>query len=71
MLDAEYLRRQAETCLRIARATFDLATAERLRFLAGELRAKADQLDDESEVSPHMMKGNGASRNGSSESDRN
>ena len=67
-MNAEYLRRQAETCTRIARTTFDLATAERLRFMAAELRAKADELEDQEVIAPHMM-GNG---NGSieGESDR-
>ena len=58
MLDAEYLRRQAEACARIARTTFDLATAERLRFMTAELRAKAEELDDQESVAD-MMKGNG------------
>ena len=59
MLDAEYLRHQAETCVRIARTTFDLATAERLRFMAADLRAKADELDDQKSIEPHMMTGRG------------
>ena len=40
MLSPEYLRRQAENCLRIARTCFDLASAERLRLMAAELNAK-------------------------------
>jgi hypothetical protein len=62
---SEYLRQQADNCLRIARAGFDLATAERLRHMASDLRAKADELDDaqdDSEFAPHLMNGNG--RNG-------
>jgi hypothetical protein len=55
MPHAEYLRKQAEACRRLARSTFDLATAERLRFLAAELSSKADELDDEDTVQPHMM----------------
>jgi hypothetical protein len=66
MPDATYLRRQAETCLRLARSTFDLATAERLRFLAADLSAKADEVDDGDSIAPHMMKGNGSTRNGES-----
>lgn len=65
MMNPDYLRRQAETCLRLARTTFDLATAERLRYMAAEFNAKAEEMEDES-FSPHMMKGNG---NGSMESD--
>jgi hypothetical protein len=45
MVTAEYLRGQAEACVRIARACFDLTAAERLRHLAAELRAKADDID--------------------------
>jgi hypothetical protein len=61
---SEYLRHQADTCLRIARAGFDLATAERLRHMAADLRAKADELDDareNGELSLHLMNGNGRS----------
>lgn len=70
---SEYLRRQADACLRIARGGFDLGTAERLGALAAELRAKADELEDEQDderaFRPHMQPGNG--RNGSSGSSRN
>lgn len=60
MSNAEYLRRQAETCLRLARTTFDLATAERLRYVAIDLNAKAEELDSEDTFTPHLiMKGNG------------
>ncbi len=62
----EYLRRQAESCLRIARAGFDLATAERLRHMAADLRAKADELEErerQSALALHLMNGHG--RNGS------
>ena len=41
----EFLRRQAENCLRIARSCFDLASAERLRLMATEFQAKADEID--------------------------
>jgi hypothetical protein len=44
MLTPEFLRRQAENCLRIARTCFDLASAERLRLMASELNAKAAEL---------------------------
>jgi hypothetical protein len=47
MSTSEYLRLQAEHCLRIARSCFDLASAERMRLLATELRAKAAEIDDE------------------------
>jgi hypothetical protein len=45
MPSAEYLRHQAETCLRIARSCFDLTSAERIRHLAGELKDKATEID--------------------------
>jgi hypothetical protein len=64
MPDAAYLRRQAETCLHLARTTFDLSTAERLRFLAADLSAKADAVEDRSALVPHMMNGNSSSRSG-------
>lgn len=46
MLTPEFLRRQAENCLRIARSCFDLTSAERLRLMAAELNAKAAELDE-------------------------
>ena len=55
MLSAEYLRRQAEACLRIARACFDLTSVERMRLLAGELKAKADEIEKQDAVAPHMF----------------
>jgi hypothetical protein len=42
---ADYLRKQANRCLSWARDCFDLETATRLRLLAEELRAKADEID--------------------------
>jgi hypothetical protein len=48
MLTPEFLRRQAENCLRIARSCFDLASAERLRLMAAELNAKAAEMEDDS-----------------------
>jgi hypothetical protein len=47
MLTAEYLRRQADACLRIARACFDLTSAERLRLMAGELKTKAAEIESD------------------------
>ena len=46
MLTPEFLRRQAENCLRIARTCFDLASAERLRLMAAELNEKAAELSE-------------------------
>jgi len=45
MITADFLRRQAENCLRIARSCFDLGSAERLRLMAVELHAKADEIE--------------------------
>ena len=46
MIDADYLRRQAETCLTLSRATFDLVIAGRLRAMAEDLRRKAQEVDE-------------------------
>ncbi|MEI8153031.1 MAG: hypothetical protein WCG92_15730 [Hyphomicrobiales bacterium] len=46
MLTPEFLRRQAENCVRIARTCFDLASAERLRLMATELNAKAAEMEE-------------------------
>ena len=62
MLSAEFLRRQAENCLRIARTCFDLASAERLRLMAGELNAKATEMDEkERQARWHAMERNTSS----------
>ncbi len=63
-LTAEFLRRQAENCIRVARQCFDLAASERLRIMATELRAKADEIDDDEQdrtVSPAIMRRHGSS----------
>lgn len=62
---AEFLRQQADSCRRLARATFDLTTAEKLRYMAAGLEAKAEALDDEEAPGAHMMSSNGFSTNGS------
>ena len=49
MLTPEFLRRQAENCLRIARTCFDLASAERLRLMAVELNAKAAEIEEDNQ----------------------
>jgi hypothetical protein len=49
----EFLRRQAENCLRIARNCFDLTSAERLRLMAAEFQAKADEIDSDRPYRPH------------------
>jgi hypothetical protein len=65
MLTAEYLRRQAETCLRIARGCFDLTSAERLRYLAAELRAKAAEIEEDQRLPPLRFEYNSSSKRNS------
>jgi hypothetical protein len=55
MPTAQFLRRQAQTCLRIARTCFDLASAERMRQLAGELNAAAAQIERQHQIAPHTI----------------
>jgi len=45
-MTSNYLLRPAEALLSLSRATFDLAVAGRLRALAAEFRAKAQELED-------------------------
>jgi hypothetical protein len=45
MVSGDYLRSQAKTCLAWARECFDLGTATRLRLMAEEFMAKAEELD--------------------------
>ena len=47
-MTSNYLLRQAEALLNLSRATFDLALAGRLRALAAEFRAKAQELEQNS-----------------------
>jgi hypothetical protein len=44
-MNSDYLRNQARTCLMWARECFDLGTATRLRLLAEEFLAKAEEID--------------------------
>jgi hypothetical protein len=52
MLSPQFLRSQAENCLRIARTCFDLASAERLRLMAAELNAKAVEIEEQNRPWP-------------------
>jgi hypothetical protein len=62
MIDADYLRRQAENCLNLSSATFDLVIASRLRAMADDLRRKAQELDGAYANFPmHVAKGNRSS----------
>lgn len=57
----EFLRRQAENCLRIARSCFDLTSAERLRLMAAEFLAKADEIDTKRTYRPQAYNARSAS----------
>jgi hypothetical protein len=62
MTTAEYLRRQAETCLRIARGCFDLTAVERLRHLAAELKTKAAEIEENERLPPFRFEYNPSSK---------
>jgi hypothetical protein len=66
MTTAEYLRRQAETCLRIARGCFDLTTVERLRHLAAELKTKAAEIEEDERLPPFRFEFNASSKRNNS-----
>jgi hypothetical protein len=54
MSDVNYLRGQAAHCLTLARACFDLGTAEQLRLMAGDLMDKAQEVDNAG-IPQHLM----------------
>jgi hypothetical protein len=59
---SDYLRRQAELCIAISRATFDLTMAGRLRDMASDLQEKAVEVEDEmASIPPHIINGKTAS----------
>ena len=60
---AEYLRRQAQNCLRIGRNCFDLSSAERMRLLANELNAKANEIERQENVTVFDRAGSASARN--------
>jgi len=49
-MTSDYLRNQAKTCLTWARKCFDLATATRLRLMAEEFFAKAEEIDTRARI---------------------
>ena len=49
-MTSNYLLRQAEALLHLSRGTFDLALAGRLRALAAEFRAKAQELERDGRI---------------------
>jgi hypothetical protein len=44
-VSGDYLRKQAATCVAWARECFDLETATRLRLMAEEFKAKANEIE--------------------------
>jgi hypothetical protein len=66
--DISFLRRQAEHCIALSRATFDLTVAGRLRNMADELRARATKWEIEilSVPAAHLL-GRGSSNGQSSQ----
>lgn len=62
----EFLRRQADNCIRVARQCFDLTASERLRIMATELREKADEIEENEDrtIPGEMIHRNGSSSNG-------
>jgi hypothetical protein len=61
MLTPEFLRRQAENCLLIARSCFDLRSAEQLRLMAAEFKAKASEMERNERVPYRALERNSAS----------
>ena len=61
MLTPEYLRRQADNCLLIARTCFDLRSAEQLRLMAAELKAKAAEMERDERTPYRAMARNSTS----------
>jgi hypothetical protein len=47
MRNSDFLRRQAEACIALSRATFDLTVAGRLRAMAAEFQVQAAGPDDD------------------------
>jgi len=60
MIDAEYFRRQAERCYRLARLTFDLDLAEKLNAMGDDFTATSEDLEPAIPVLPFWIaKANG------------
>jgi hypothetical protein len=60
---SDFLRRQAELCVAISRATFDLTTAGRLRAMAAEFQVKAAELDEDmAQFAAHMLTRDGSAK---------
>ena len=53
-MTSTYLLRQADALLNLSRATFDLTVAGRLRVLAAEFRAEAQELERDGRSPPRI-----------------
>jgi hypothetical protein len=62
--DINFLRRQAEHCVALSRATFDLTIASRLRTMADEFRARASRWEQHLDHMPAAALGRNGSSNG-------
>ena len=58
MRDSNFLRRQAEHCIALSRATIDLTVAGRLRAMAAEFRAKAVEWESEDQDDSEQSRSN-------------
>ena len=67
--DINFLSRQAELCIALSRATFDLTVAGRLRAMAEEFRAKASHWEDEIDHMPAHVVGRRAASDGEMDRD--
>ena len=62
MRNSDFLSGQAEKCIALSRATFDLTLASRLRTMAAELRTQATEEDDHERVSTQWAEQTGAAK---------
>jgi hypothetical protein len=59
--DINFLRRQAEHCVALSRATFDLTIASRLRAMADEFQTRAARWEQHLDHMPAKAGANGSS----------
>ena len=62
MRNSDFLRAEAEKCIALSRATFDLTLAGRLRTMAAELSAQATEDADHERVSAQWAEQTGAAK---------
>ena len=62
--DINFLRRQAEHCVALSRATFDLTIASRLRAMADEFQARAARWEQHVDHMPATALRRNGSSNG-------